>query len=107
MRRCIENLLSSAVKFSPEGTPATVCVGARGCTCATTGPGIAPEERDAVFDRSHRGPPAQAIPVSGLGIAIVHDLVTAGHGTVFAAAAPDGGAEAGFRLPPHDPAACT
>ncbi|WP_371656458.1 MULTISPECIES: hypothetical protein [unclassified Streptomyces] len=53
-----------------------------------------------------RGPRTQAIPGSGLGPAIVHDLVTADHGTVFAAAAPDGGAEVGFRLPPHDPVGC-
>lgn len=107
VQRCVDNLLSNAVKFSPEGTPVAVHVEGTRLYVRDHGPGIAPEERDAVFDRFHRGPRTQAVPGSGLGLAIVHDLVTADRGTVFAAAAPDGGAEVGFRLPPYEPAGCT
>ncbi|MFB8239529.1 ATP-binding protein [Kitasatospora purpeofusca] len=69
------------------------------------GPGIGPEERDAVFDRFYRGAGTQSTPGSGLGLAIVHDLVTADGGTVFAGTGPEGGAEVGFALPRTVPAA--
>ncbi|MFD8985573.1 sensor histidine kinase [Streptomyces sp. NPDC059564] len=71
------------------------------------GPGIAPDERDSVFDRFHRDPHTEAVPGSGLGLAIVHDLITSDAGTVFATDSPDGGAEVGFRLPPYGPASVT
>ncbi|WP_330335317.1 HAMP domain-containing histidine kinase [Streptomyces sp. NBC_00536] len=105
VRRCVDNLLSNALKFSPGDTPVTVHVEGARLSVRDHGPGIAPDERDAVFDRFYRGPRTQAVPGSGLGLAIVHDLVTADDGTVFATAAPDGGAEVGFRLPPHAPRA--
>ncbi|MEU8464502.1 sensor histidine kinase [Streptomyces sp. NPDC029003] len=97
----------------PPLYPLPVTGPARSCPYSGTdgrkvrGPGIriAPGERDAVFDRFYRGPRTQAVPGSGLGLAIVHDLVTAGGGAVFATAAPGGGAEVGFRMPPHGRAA--
>jgi signal transduction histidine kinase len=40
-----------------------------------TGPGIAPEERERVFDRFYRGAAsASAATGSGLGLAIVHQI---------------------------------
>ncbi|MEU1819012.1 HAMP domain-containing sensor histidine kinase [Streptomyces roseifaciens] len=100
LQRCIDNLLSNAVKFSPEGTPVAVHVGGGRLAVRDRGPGIAPGEEHAVFDRFYRGPRTQATPGSGLGLAIVHDVITADAGTVFATTAPDGGAEVGFTLPP-------
>ncbi|MFD9569277.1 ATP-binding protein [Streptomyces sp. NPDC059982] len=105
VRRCVDNLLSNALKFSPGDTPVGVHIEGTRLSVRDRGPGIAPGEREAVFDRFYRGPRTQAVPGSGLGLAIVHDLVTADGGTVFATAAPGGGAEVGFRLPPHDRAA--
>ncbi|ATL31451.1 HAMP domain-containing sensor histidine kinase [Streptomyces formicae] len=101
VQRCVDNLLSNAVKFSPEGTPVTVHVAGPRLSVRDRGPGIDPDEREAVFGRFHRGSRTQATPGSGLGLAIVHDIVTADAGTVFAAAAADGGggAEVGFVLP--------
>ncbi|MDT0449115.1 HAMP domain-containing sensor histidine kinase [Streptomyces hesseae] len=102
LQRCVDNLLSNAVKFSPEGTPVAVRVGGGRLAVRDRGPGIAPGEEHAVFDRFYRGPRTQATPGSGLGLAIVHDIVTADAGTVFATTAAGGGAEVGFVLPPHD-----
>ncbi|MER5889362.1 HAMP domain-containing sensor histidine kinase [Streptomyces sp. NPDC001941] len=99
LQRCLDNLLGNAVKFSPEGSPVTVHVEGTRLVVRDRGPGIAPAEREAVFDRFYRGPRTQAVPGSGLGLAIVHDLVGADGGTVFAGAAEGGGAEVGFRLP--------
>ncbi|MFJ5677918.1 ATP-binding protein [Streptomyces sp. NPDC093097] len=101
LQRCIDNLLSNAVKFSPEGTPIAMYIGGGRLAVRDQGPGIAPAERHAVFDRFYRGPRTQATPGSGLGLAIVHDLVTADAGTVFATTADGGGAEVGFTLPPY------
>ncbi|MEK2491702.1 HAMP domain-containing sensor histidine kinase [Kitasatospora purpeofusca] len=131
LHRCIDNLLANAVKFSPGDTPVAVLVetvvvgaaspgpepggtGSRGrarpgvpsvrLVVRDHGPGIGPEERDAVFDRFYRGAGTQSTPGSGLGLAIVHDLVTADRGTVFAGTGPEGGAEVGFTLPRAVPA---
>ncbi|MGW1195418.1 sensor histidine kinase [Streptomyces sp. NPDC002536] len=84
-----------------EGIPVAVHIGWGTLAVRDQGPGIAPSERHAVFDRFHRGPRTQATPGSGLGLAIVHDIITADAGTAFATTAHDGGAEVGFRLPPH------
>ncbi|WP_116209537.1 HAMP domain-containing sensor histidine kinase [Streptomyces olivoreticuli] len=102
LQRCIDNLLSNAVKFSPEGTPVAVHIGGGKLAVRDQGPGIAPGEQHAVFDRFYRGPRTQATPGSGLGLAIVYDIIAADAGTVFAATADGGGAEVGFDLPPHD-----
>ncbi|MFG2616874.1 ATP-binding protein [Streptomyces sp. NPDC048507] len=107
VQRCVDNLLSNALKFSPGDSAVTVHVEGTRLSVRDHGPGIAPDERGAVFDRFYRGPRTQAVPGSGLGLAIVHDLVTADGGTVFATAAPGGGAEVGLRLPAHGPAACS
>lgn len=101
LQRCVDNLLSNAVKFSPEGTPVAVHIGGGRLTVRDQGPGIAPGEQHAVFDRFYRGPRTQATPGSGLGLAIVHDIIAADSGTVFATTAEGGGAEVGFDLPPH------
>ncbi|MFD0417790.1 ATP-binding protein [Streptomyces sp. NPDC127108] len=101
LQRCVDNLLNNAVKFSPPHTPITLHVDGCRLSVRDQGPGIPPDERQAVFDRFHRGPGTQATPGSGLGLAIVHDLVEAENGTVFATEAAGGGAEVGFRLPPE------
>ncbi|GGV31610.1 HAMP domain-containing sensor histidine kinase [Streptomyces spectabilis] len=101
LQRCVDNLLSNAVKFSEAPAPIVLRVDGSRLTVRDHGPGIAPDDRHAVFDRFFRGPRTQSIPGSGLGLAIVHDIITADEGTVFATGATGGGAEVGFQLPPH------
>ncbi|WP_416875115.1 HAMP domain-containing sensor histidine kinase [Kitasatospora sp. SC0581] len=100
LQRCVDNLVGNAVKFSPDGTLVQVRVTGTRLAVRDRGPGIAAGDRQAVFGRFYRAAGTQSTPGSGLGLAIVHDLVVADGGTVFAAAAPGGGAEVGFRLPP-------
>ncbi|WP_327064523.1 sensor histidine kinase [Kitasatospora sp. NBC_01302] len=100
LQRCVDNLVGNAVRFSPDGAPVEVHITGTRLAVRDHGPGIAPGDRQAVFERFYRAAATQSTPGSGLGLAIVHDLVAADHGTVFATAAPSGGAEVGFRLPP-------
>ncbi|WP_280446415.1 HAMP domain-containing sensor histidine kinase [Nocardia brasiliensis] len=99
LERCIDNLLGNAIKFSLADTPIEVRVEGTELTVRDQGPGIAPADITAVFDRFYRAANTQSTPGSGLGLAIVDDIVTAHHGTVFAEPGP--GARVGFRLPPE------
>jgi two-component system, OmpR family, sensor kinase len=65
------------------------------------GPGIAPEERERVFDRFHRPDAARdrASGGTGLGLAIVRAIAEAHGGLVAASATPEGGARIELELP--------
>ena len=47
-----------------------------------SGPGIADEDRQFIFDRFWRSPSARSLPGSGLGLSIVAQVVAEFHGTV-------------------------
>lgn len=97
------NLLTNAVKFTPPGGTITVKVSRTGpdavLTVADTGPGIDPDELPHVFDRFWRGRAARTRSGTGIGLAVVHALVTAHGGTVTAGTTTEGGALFSVRLP--------
>ncbi|WP_378733190.1 ATP-binding protein [Nocardia brasiliensis] len=105
LARCVDNLLGNAIKFSPPDTPVDVHIHGTRLSVRDQGPGIAPDDTTAIFDRFYRAANTQGTPGSGLGLAIVADIVTAHHGTVFAEHGP--GARIGFELPPHKPPSST
>ena len=86
IRQVLFNLLANAVGFSPPGSTITMAAERRPdavvFTVADTGPGIAPEVQDRVFDwfeshsqgSGHRG--------AGLGLSIVRSFVELHGGTV-------------------------
>lgn len=82
------NLISNAVKFTPNGGKVEVKVGTeadRAVLAVTdTGVGIPAADRDAIFDRFFRSAIAtqQVIPGTGLGLTIAKNIVTAHHGTI-------------------------
>ncbi|WP_420847096.1 sensor histidine kinase [Nonomuraea basaltis] len=51
------------------------------------------------FDRFWRGQSRADVAGSGIGLAVVRELVTAHHGTISARSGPDGGAIFTIRLP--------
>ncbi|HXO20827.1 MAG TPA: ATP-binding protein, partial [Thermoanaerobaculia bacterium] len=105
--RILVNLIENAVKYSPAETPIDIEVGrapgAEGMLAiavADRGPGIAPAERERVFEPFYR--PAGVTPDaagSGLGLAIARRLAEAQGGTLRYADRPGGGSAFTLRLP--------
>ena len=82
----VMNLLDNAVKFTPPHGHVGIAVSIDGdhalLAVSDTGPGIPPDEREAVFARFHRGANSAGVPGSGLGLAIVDAAVAGSGGTV-------------------------
>ena len=85
MRQVLDNLLSNAVRHTPEGTSISVEVAPEDdtvrLTVADDGPGMTPETAERVFERFFRSD-SVTHPGSGLGLAIVAAIVKAHGGTV-------------------------
>jgi two-component system, NtrC family, sensor histidine kinase GlrK len=88
LRVVVDNLLSNAVKYSPMGGSITFRVGRRKenvvMEVIDTGPGIAPEDRERIFDPFFRSKSVLTTGTqgTGLGLAIVRDYVEMHHGSV-------------------------
>ena len=83
LRELTRNLLHNAIRHSPAGGPLTVHVtresGWVTLRLADSGPGIAPELRNRLFQPFSAG---NARTGSGLGLAICHEIVSALGGTI-------------------------
>jgi len=98
LERAVWNLLENAGKWSRDGSSVDVILEHGELTVRDYGPGIAPEDREHVFDRFYRAAAARALPGSGLGLAIVREVAEAHGGTVAAEEAAGGGALLRLRL---------
>lgn len=99
----LSNLLDNAIKYTPVGGRVDLSIGrdAAGAWFAVedSGPGIAPADRERVFDRFHRVPGTDA-PGSGLGLAIVRTVAQRLGARVSLGASPQlGGLRAEVRFP--------
>ncbi len=85
LRTMLVNLLDNAVKYTPRGGRVDVSVRAEGgdalIEVRDTGPGIAPDERERVFDRFYRVA-GSAQTGSGLGLAIARRVAAAHDGAI-------------------------
>lgn len=99
------NLLDNAIRHTPEGGRIAVAAKRDGryvrVSVSDSGPGIAADERERVFDRFYRADPSRAAATggTGLGLAIVRALVEAHGGSVAVEQSADGGAGFSFTLP--------
>jgi signal transduction histidine kinase len=90
LSQVLDNLVSNAVKFTPEGGSVTIVVagtaaGAGASVVVTdTGIGVSADEQKQVFSRFFRASSAtrRAIPGTGLGLAICHALVEQHNGSI-------------------------
>jgi PAS domain S-box-containing protein len=82
----LSNLVSNAVKFTPEGGQVRVSLAERDGTCQVTvrdsGVGIPPAERARLFERFYRASTASGTAGSGLGLAISKAIAEAHGGTL-------------------------
>jgi signal transduction histidine kinase len=103
------NLLSNALKFTPAGGRVDVVVRRAGeqlvISVADTGPGIPSQLREQIFDRFTRFEWAQAPGAagSGIGLALVKELVELHHGRVSVASVDGQGATFTVTLPLRQP----
>ncbi len=104
LERVVSNLLSNALKFTPEGGRITVSGATDGewmvISVADTGPGIAPELQATMFEPYRQGGKHHSLGV-GLGLAIVKRIVTAHRGRISVESTEGQGTTFTVRLPLH------
>jgi len=97
------NLLENAVKYGSTGGRIAVGTSASDrdvmLTVDDDGPGIAPGERDSIFNLRVRGSSAGSRPGTGIGLAIVKVIVERAGGEIHVKDAPLGGARFEVTLP--------
>ena len=101
----LNNLLTNAINYSPEGGKVTVT--ARGVgnfveiKVSDTGVGIAPEELPKIFYKFYRvkHPKTRQVTGTGLGLSIVKGIVEAYHGSIHVESVPDQGTTFTILLP--------
>ncbi len=102
------NLIANAVKFTPAGGAITISTSSDEVSACLeivdNGPGIPEQELPHVFERFWRGANGDKATGSGIGLAVVAELVAAHHGTVSAGNIPGGGARFRVTLPAAPPA---
>jgi signal transduction histidine kinase len=105
VQRVVLNLLANAVKFTPEDGSLRVALGAEAgwgrLVVEDSGPGVAPELREAIFERFRQGEggTTREFGGTGLGLAIARDFVTLHRGRIRVEERPGGGARFVVELP--------
>jgi signal transduction histidine kinase len=86
--QCIHNLIDNALKYSPDGSPVTIVSGRQDgkafLRVSDRGPGIAPQEKELIFEQFYRVKSADldGIQGAGIGLALVKRVMKAHGGDV-------------------------
>jgi signal transduction histidine kinase len=105
VERVLTNLVTNALRHTPTGGLITASVtsgaGAVFVSLEDSGPGVAEEERERIFEPFWRGDAARAPAVggAGLGLAIARGLIDAQNGRIWAETPTRGGTRICFALP--------
>ena len=111
LAQVVDNLLSNAVRYTDPGGRVAVALEAGDdevvVSVADSGIGIAPEQRARIFDRFWRSPEARERTAdgSGVGLAVVSELVDVHDGRVAVESVPGRGTTFSVFLPARAPAA--
>ena len=103
--RAIDNVVDNGLSFSPPNGGMRIEVARKGeaidIAIDDDGPGVPPDQRDAIFRRFHSDrPDGEFARHSGLGLAIARTIIEAHNGTIVVGDAPQGsGARFVIRLP--------
>ncbi len=93
--RSLDALVENALLYSPPGSVVTIAFGRNRIEVLDRGPGLAPDEAEAVFERFRRGSAGQRGPSgTGLGLAIARELTRQWGGDVTLANRDGGGLRA-------------
>jgi len=99
--RALDALVENAVRYSPPGATVEIAAEAAAIEVRDRGPGLAPGEAEAVFERFRRGSAGRQGPGgTGLGLPIARELARQWDGDVTLAPREGGGAIATITLPP-------
>jgi len=105
LRQVIDNLLANVRTHTPPGTTTKIELRTEGprvvMTISDNGPGMTAEQAGRVFERFYRADPSRSRTSggAGLGMAIVHGLVTAHEGTIRLDTSPGNGLRVIISLP--------
>ena len=103
LERILLNLLSNALKYSPDDSPVTIRARRQGSTIVIAisdrGKGILPEEQAHIFDRFYRVKGERKVEGIGLGLYITRLLVEAHGGRIWVESQPGQGSVFSFALP--------
>ena len=104
VKQVLLNLLSNALKFTPEGGRIDVDVaiqdGMMRISVIDTGVGIAPEDLEAVFEEFRQvGTAARTVEGTGLGLAISRKFIELHGGRIWVTSKPGVGSTFAFTLP--------
>jgi len=93
IRAVVQNLIDNAVRCSPDGATVSIrCYADGGCArveVSDQGPGVSPEEQEAIFERFSGGRASGGS--MGLGLAIAREVLTAHGQTIQVRNLPSGG----------------
>ena len=103
LHQALGNLLSNAARYCRPGDAVTITTapesdGVR-VELEDTGPGITPQELPRIFDRFWRGSTSHAVGGTGIGLAVVKELIVAHGGAIAAESEPGHGTRFTIRLP--------
>src|SRR5581483_2926281 len=103
LRQVLANLLENAVKYSSTGGEVVAAAGAENgvvrVEVTDTGPGIAPEHAELIFEKFARLDSVAGRPGTGLGLFIARSIVEAHGGTIEVRSVPGHGATFSQTLP--------
>jgi PAS domain S-box-containing protein len=103
LRLALKVLVDNAIAYS--GSSTAIALGGRLAASGLElsvrdhGPGVAPDDRERVFDKFYRGSNASGLPGSGLGLYMARSIVEVHGGVLNLVSPPGGGAEFRIWLP--------